>query len=163
MSKCAAHCNSKWILRNFNKKKKKFYVTWNENIWEGIVSKRTAARLRNKRVTNLPSSENYGGQLGTVPPLGEEGEGEGLDENGRDDAGPFSRRHGASRSGLHIWSSVNELWPLELRTITTTTNWNIILDLITSFTSSQYLIFLLFKSTVIVSMCLNKLPSSHCV
>lgn len=66
-------------------------------------------------VTNLLSSQDDGGQLRAVAPLCQEGEGEGLDEDGRDEAVPLFRRNRRPRPGLHIWSPVHLFGSLELQ------------------------------------------------
>lgn len=66
-------------------------------------------------VTNLLSSQDDGGQLRAVAPLCQEGEGEGLDEDGRDEAVPLFRRNRRPRPSLHIWGSVHLFGSLELQ------------------------------------------------
>lgn len=46
--------------------------------------------------TDLAGSQNDGGQLGAVPPLCQEGEGERLEEDGRDQAVPLGLWHRSS-------------------------------------------------------------------
>lgn len=62
--------------------------------------------------TNLPGGEDNSGELRAVAPLGQEGEGEGLDEDGRDEAVPLPLRN--SGSGLHVRGPVHQLGSLEL-------------------------------------------------
>lgn len=66
-------------------------------------------------VTYLLSSQDDGGQLRAVAPLCQEGEGEGLDEDGRDEAVPLFRRNRRPRASLHIWSPVHLFGSLELQ------------------------------------------------
>lgn len=66
-------------------------------------------------VTNLLSCQDDGGQLRAVAPLCQEGEGEGLDEDGRDEAVPLFRRNRRPRPSLHIWSPVQLFGSLELQ------------------------------------------------
>lgn len=62
--------------------------------------------------THLAGSKDYGGELRAVAPLCEEGEGEGLEEDGRDEAVPFALRHGGPC--LHIWTPIQKFRALEL-------------------------------------------------
>lgn len=68
-----------------------------------------------KTATNLSRGKDDGGKLRAVPPLCQEGEGEGLDEDGRDKAVPLLLRDGRRCSSLHVWSAVHQFGPLELR------------------------------------------------
>lgn len=63
----------------------------------------------------LSGGQDDGGELRAVPPLCQEGEGEGLDEDGRDQAVPLLLWDGRPRSRLHVRSPVHLLGSLELR------------------------------------------------
>lgn len=65
---------------------------------------------------NLAGSQDDGGELGAVAPLGEEGEGERLDEDGRDDAVPPGRRRRQRGAGprLNIRHAIGHFGTLQL-------------------------------------------------
>lgn len=65
--------------------------------------------------TNLSRGQDDGGELRAVAPLCQEGEGEGLDEDGRDKAVPLLLRDGRPCSSLHVRSSVHLFGSLELQ------------------------------------------------
>ena len=52
--------------------------------------------------TDLPGSQDDGGQLGPVTPLGHEGKGECLQEDGRNEALPLPLGLGISGAGLDV-------------------------------------------------------------
>lgn len=63
---------------------------------------------------HLSGSQDDGGELWAVPPLRQEGESEGLDEDGRDDSAPAPLGHGGG-ARLHVWAAVDQLRALKLR------------------------------------------------
>lgn len=64
--------------------------------------------------TNLTGGQDNGGELWAVPPLCQEGEGEGLEEDGRDQAVPPSLGQGGACSSLYVWGPIRQFRPLEL-------------------------------------------------
>lgn len=64
--------------------------------------------------TDLTGSENDGGQLGAVPPLCQEGEGERLEEDGWDQAVPLSLWHRSSWPSFNVCSPISQFGSLQL-------------------------------------------------